>query len=68
MVAGMNRERRVIALEQAKSSSVRQLHCIRRYEGESEADAVAAYEADSGPISDDRNIVRVLINKPSARS
>lgn len=60
--------KRVVALETKieppKSRWVRMV----RYQGETDAEAVAAYEAEHGPIGDDRVVMRVVVNKPGNRS
>ncbi|NNG59785.1 hypothetical protein [Sphingomonas paucimobilis] len=59
--------KRLAALEQAQPSAMPRWHCLRRYEDESEADAIAAYEAEHGPIGDGNVIMRVIISKPGTR-
>ncbi|MEE8612471.1 MAG: hypothetical protein V3V60_07830 [Sphingomonas aquatilis] len=59
--------RRLIALEQAHPSSMTRWHCLRRYEDKTDADAVAAYEAEHGPIGDGNVIMRVIVSKPGGR-
>lgn len=56
--------KRIGALEQAYPSSVPRWHRIRHYEEESRDDAIAAYEAETGPLGDDNIIMRVIITKP----
>ena len=65
-MAGLNRERRVAVLEQAQPTSTPRWHRLRRYEDESEADAVAAYEAENGPIGDGNVVMRVIVGSPGA--
>lgn len=50
-------------IEPPKSRWVRMV----RYENETDAQAVAAYEAQHGPIGDDRVVMRVVVNKPGDR-
>lgn len=59
--------KRLAALEQAQLSAMPRWHCLRRYEDETDADAVAAYEAEHGPIGDGNVIMRVIISKPGTR-
>ena len=59
--------KRLAALEQAQPTTMPRWHCLRRYEDETDADAVAAYEAKHGPIGDGNIIMRVIISKPSTR-
>lgn len=59
--------KRLAALEQAQPSAMPRWHCLRRYEDETDADAVAAYEAENGPIGDGNVIMRVIISKPGSR-
>lgn len=67
MAGNMNRKRRIEALEQADRQSSSRWHCIRRYEDETDQQAIEAYEAERGPIGDDNVIMRVIINKPGDR-
>ncbi|WP_267381778.1 MULTISPECIES: hypothetical protein [unclassified Sphingomonas] len=60
-------ESRVRALEEALPSSSPRLHCIRRYENETDEQAVSVYEGEHGPIGDGKVIMRVIINKPGSR-
>ena len=59
--------KRVVALETKielpKSRWVRMV----RYEDETDAQAIEAYEAKHGAIGDDRVVMRVVVNKPGAR-
>lgn len=59
--------KRLFALEQSKTASKRQWHCLRRYEDESDADAITAYEATHGSIGDDNIVMRIIVNKPGKR-
>lgn len=59
--------KRIGALERARPSSMPRWHCIRHYEEESRDDAIAAYEAENGPIGYDNVIMRVIITKPVKR-
>ena len=59
--------KRMTALEQARSTSMQRWHCLRRYEDETDADAVAAYEIEHGPIGDGNVIMRVFVSKPGER-
>lgn len=59
--------KRLTALEQALPTAKPRWHCLRRYEDESDADAVIAYEAENGPIGDGNVIMRVIISKPGTR-
>ena len=58
---------RLAALERAQPSAMPRWHCLRRYVNESQADAVAAYEAENGPIEGGNTVMRVIINKPGRR-
>jgi hypothetical protein len=58
---------RVATLEQAGRPSIQRWHCLRRYDGETDAQAVAAYEALNGQIVDDSSALRVFISKPGER-
>ena len=57
---------RVEALEaRTNVSALKHWHRILRYEGQNEAEAVAAYEAEHGPVGpDDGTVLRVIISKP----
>jgi hypothetical protein len=59
--------KRLTALEQAQPSAMPRWHCLRRYEDETDADAIAAYEAEHGPIGDGNVVMRVIISKPGLR-
>ena len=59
--------KRLAALEQTKSSQMPRWHCLRRYENETDAEAVAAYEAEHGSIGTDNVIMRVVVSKPGMR-
>ena len=59
--------KRLTALEQSQPSAMPRWHCLRRYEDESHEDAVAAYEAENGPIGGGNVIMRVIISKPGSR-
>lgn len=59
--------KRLAALEQAQPSAMPRWHCLRRYENESDADAVSAYEAEHGPIGDGNIVMRVIVSKPGGR-
>lgn len=41
---------------------------IYQYEGQTQEQAIAAYEAENGPIEEKGVILRVIINKPFAPS
>ena len=60
----MNRlGKRIAELEQANAPASVQV--IRWFEGQTEADALAAYEAHTGPLGpDDRRTLRVIVHKP----
>lgn len=61
----MNMKRRVAELEARSIAGAKRWHVIRRWSDQTEDDAVAAYEANSGPIGpDDGSILRVIIRKP----
>ncbi|WP_267386169.1 hypothetical protein [Sphingomonas sp. GC_Shp_3] len=60
--------KRLTALEHAQPSATPRWYCLRRYEDESEADAVAAYEAENGPIGDGNVVMRVIVSKPGTRA
>ncbi len=60
--------KRLTALERSQPSAMPRWHCLRRYESESEADAVAAYEAENGPIEAGKVVMRIIIKKPGGRS
>ncbi len=68
MVAGMNRQDRVAALEQVGNEGAQSMHCLQRYEDETDEQAVAAYEAENGPIGEGRNVMRVFVSKPATRA
>jgi len=54
---------RLAELEEASLPASVQL--IRRFEGQTEAEAVAACERDNGPLDpDDRRTLRVIVNRP----
>ena len=56
---------RLEALERRDVPPLRRWHQILRFEGQTEAEAVAAYEAANGPIGpDDGSILSVVIHKP----
>lgn len=59
--------RRLEALERAAPTRRPRWHCLRRYEDETDDDAVAAYEAANGPIGDGNVIMRVIVTKPGLR-
>jgi hypothetical protein len=59
--------KRLTALEQAQPATKPRWHCLRRYEDESEADAVAAYEAENGPIGNGNVVMRVIVSKPGTK-
>ena len=59
---------RLADLEQRLNPPSRGLHLIRLYEGQTEEDATASYEAEHGPMGPDEGILRVLIRKPFAAS
>jgi hypothetical protein len=62
----MNRlSKRLSDLEQANAPASVQV--VRRFEGQTEAEALAAYERDNGPIGPDNGrALRVFIHKPFA--
>lgn len=61
----MRLRNRLIALEQRAVTGVRRWHRILQWEGQTEDEAVAAYEEKNGPIGpDDGSILRVIIRKP----
>lgn len=59
--------KRIVALEQAQPSSSPRWHCLRRYENETDEQAVVAYEAEHGPIGDGKVVMRVIFGKPGER-
>ena len=59
--------KRLAALEQAQLPTTLRWHCLRRYEGETDEQASAAYEAEHGPISDANVIMQVIVSKPGPR-
>jgi hypothetical protein len=59
--------KRIVALEQLRPSSRPRWHSLCRYEGETDEQAVAAYESEHGPIGDGNVIMRVIISKPGTR-
>jgi len=63
----VNQKRRVQALEQAHRPGSSRWHCIRRYENETDQQAIEVYEAEHGPIGDDNVIMRVIVSKPGER-
>ena len=52
--------KRLTALERAQPSVMPRWHRLRRYEDETDADTIAAYEADHGRIGDGNVIMRVI--------
>lgn len=56
--------RRIADLEARAPAHAPQWVRILQYEGQTEEGAVAAYEAEHGPIDNKRVILRVIINKP----
>lgn len=64
-MSGLNK--RVTALEEARPASMPRWHCLRRYEDETDAKAVATYEAEHGPIADGNVVMRVIVFKPGYR-
>jgi hypothetical protein len=59
--------KRLVALEEAQPTPAPRWHCLRRYDDESEAEAIAAYEADNGPIGEGNVIMHVIIRTPGER-
>lgn len=60
--------RRVVALEQkASPPPPTRWHFLRRYEDETDEQAIAAYEREHGSIGNDRLVMRVIISKPGCR-
>lgn len=56
---------RVDALERGRAEGFKAYHCIRRYEGQTEAEAMALYEDEHGPIDiESENLLYVVIRKP----
>jgi hypothetical protein len=69
MAAGMNAlGKRLAALEQAQPSSKPRWHCLHRYEDETDAEAITAYEAEHGPIGEGKVVMRIIISKPGSRA
>jgi len=62
MVAAI--KRRLEALETRTLAGFAPWVRIIQHEGESEAEATAAYEAEHGPIGESNSILRVIIRKP----
>ena len=61
--------KRLSALEAKGPDSLRNWHRIICWEGQTEAEATAAYETEHGPINDnDGRVLRVIIHKPSPQS
>jgi hypothetical protein len=58
--------RRLAALESGNDGEVR-CHAIAQFDDDTEAKAVAVYEARHGPIADGANVLRVFIRKPGHR-
>ena len=57
--------RRLEALE--KGASVERMHCVPWKAGQSQNQALAAYENDNGPVGpDDGELLLVYIRKPEA--
>lgn len=56
--------KRLAALERARPAVTARWHRVRRYESESEADAIAGYEAWNGSIGNGNFIMRVIIGSP----
>ena len=63
-MAGTGLGRRLDALERADLGDFAPWVRIIQHEGESEAEATAAYEAEHGPIGESNSILRVIIRKP----
>ncbi len=59
--------KRIVALEQVRPNSMPKWHCLRRYESETDADAIAAYEAEHGAIGGGNVVMRVIVSKPGSR-
>lgn len=55
--------KRLAVLEQAQPTTMPRWHCLRRYEDETDADAVATYEAENGPVGDGNVIMRVIVDR-----
>lgn len=58
---------RLSALERKRPVGSQKWHRIHRYEGETQEQVVAAYEAEHGPIGSDNVILRVIVGKPDCR-
>jgi hypothetical protein len=48
-----------------KDPNYKPWHRIIQWEDQTEAEAVAAYEAENGPLGDDNRILRVIITSPA---
>ncbi|MEO6151655.1 MAG: hypothetical protein ABIT09_07725 [Croceibacterium sp.] len=58
-------EKRLEELERRMTPEpAKRWHRILQYEDQTQEQAVAAYEAQNGPIGDDNTILRVIISKP----
>lgn len=58
-------KKRIEALEgQARGGKA--WHVIIHRAHQTEAEAVAAYEAENGPIDPERSVLRVIVRKPAA--
>lgn len=55
---------RLKALEHQAARGGNGFHVVIQRSGQTELEALAAYEAEHGPIGDDRPILRVLVRKP----
>jgi hypothetical protein len=58
--------RRLEALE-AEGNGAARCYSIAQFDGETSAEAVAAYEAKRGLVPDGGNVLRVFIRKPGNR-
>ena len=64
----MTLDRRIAVLEDAITPVAKpRWHRLSRYEGETHEQAVAAYEAEHGPIGNGNVVMRVIIEKPGER-
>lgn len=60
-------DKRVGALEQSRSAVALPWVCLRRYEGETDEQAIAAYQDEHGSIGDRNIVMRVIISKTGQR-
>jgi len=61
-MAGRGLTRRVADLEMRKGAGLKRWHRVMQYVGQTQDEAIAAYEQEQGPIgADDGTILRVFV-------